>query len=236
MPLTGGEVEELLTFKSDDWSVVAVSGRRIMLLVHDWEKAAYKAVVYDVDSKSRRELEVPFIDGNRRCDSVVGQGERMYLCREDGVHWLDMNGESGTVPVRWPEGLEVYGPNIDYRAEDMVGDRLMASVGWCSGYEASTLARRFMVDLQTGELKEAPLQYRNGKEYFLPVEVLGQSKDSLLVRFESQVRKHEFIQPNGVPTQGEMEVCRYGMISLEDYLAGNVNYREFSMSFDSYWM
>ena len=230
-PLDGGKVEFVMTPKSDTWRVVNAAGRKLMLLEQDWEKPEIRLYTYDVDSGETQQLDASFLDANKLCDFSVSAQERVYFCDQSSVHWVDMEGQSGQIPIPWPEGLDL--AQEEYRINTLIGSKLLFSVGW-HGSDDAVLARMYALDVDSGQLQEAPLQYINSKSVSLPLDILGQSEDSLLVRFACNTQQYQFMLPNGVPTQGLRDVCRYGMISLEDYLAGKVNYREFPMSFQAY--
>lgn len=230
-PLDGGEVEFVMTPKSDTWRVVNAAGRKLMLLEQDWEKLEFHLYTYDVDSGKTQQLDASFLDVNKPCDFSVSAQGKVYFCDQSSVHWVDMEGQSGQIPIPWPEGIDL--TQKECRIETLIGSKLLFSVGW-HGSDDAVLARMYALDLDSAQLQEAPLQYINSKSVSLPLDILGQSEDSLLVRFACDTQQYQFMLPNGVPTQGLRDVCRYGMISLEDYLAGKVNYREFPMSFQAY--
>lgn len=84
---------------------------------------------------------------------------------------------------------------------------------------------RYTLDLETGTLQEIPLQYiANATQK--PVSIEGQGKDCLFVIFEEKVQMGTYLDPDGKPATSMETHRRYGLISIEDFLAGIPKYRE----------
>ena len=85
--------------------------------------------------------------------------------------------------------------------------------------------KRFALNAATGAVQEIPLySYDNGG--IRPVEICGRTSDGLLVRVEGREWERTEIGSGGTPALATGVENYYGLISAEDFLAGQANYRE----------
>lgn len=215
---------------------------RIMMEYLDSFKGTHEVYLSNLDDGSRKEL-----DG---WDSTMGNEGRVQFCADDrlywcetenrqlpdSIHWLLPDGQSGETALSWPEDLRlaIEGSTDWYsgaeRLEGMLQDWVLITLkGPWDGM------RRYAMNVTDGSVKEIPLRYQsNGKNQ--PITILGQSKDSLLVEIETQLKEVTFIQQDGTPSTNWAGVGRFGLITFEDFLSGTPEYREIDTQYlESIW-
>lgn len=241
MPLEGGTVEMILE-PENEFRVLRAEDRCLLIAEHDWDAECYKVYQYNVDTGAKEPLDMPWLDGNRNESAFLNCGDRLYQCLGDGVHWVNMQGESGCIPVSWPEAVqqEIEAEKrkdyctLNYWLDGAIGTKLLMTVNGLNTENGQPGARRFILDTQTGEMQESPLNYlKNERE--VPIAILAQSEDALLAEVECHVEYESYIQPNGVPNQQMRDVSRYALIRNEDFLAGKNEWQEIQMQFRDHW-
>ena len=74
-------------------------------------------------------------------------------------------------------------------------------------------------------MQECPLEYvSNASER--PIMIMAQGEEELAVAFAEQRQQVEYIDADGELATTEAVHTRTGVISLEDFLSGNPDYRE----------
>lgn len=136
--------------------------------------------------------------------------------RRSTLQWDRAGGGSGTVPVNWP--VEEEG-ELDCLPLMAMDGKLIVQGDLYSGQDRRL---NIAIDLTSGETQKLTLAYFDAfQEMFVPITILGRSADSLLVEFEWQASIYDALETSAV---------RWGLITLEDYLAGRPNYREIDQS------
>lgn len=190
----------------------------------------HRVFLHSIDDGTEQELESWTSTMGNEGRVQYWQDDRLYWldCNWNKlpqvIHWTDENRQTGEVALTWPDqALQDIQNNKegDFRVERLelvLENRAMLTV---RGPET----RRYAVDLETGSVTEIPLRYQsNGKE--IPVAILGQSSDSLLVEIEVQMKDVTYIQDDGTPTMNGAAIGRYALIPFADFFAGKPNYRE----------
>ena len=215
---------------------------RIMMEYLGAFKGTHEVYLLNLDDGSRTDLDSwSSTMGNEGRLQLVDQ-DRLYWCESswnqlpDAIHWISTEGESGETALSWPEDLKQAVESVSYgmagleRMERKMGDWLLIYVqGPWNGM------RRYAVNTQDGSVQEISLRYQsNGKDQ--PITILGQSQDSYLVEIETQLKEVTFIQQDGTPSTNWAGVGRFGLITFEDFLAGNPQYREINTQYlESIW-
>ena len=226
VPLAGGEAEAV--FPLSDSRILGLSGRNLVCYSYQYEGpenlqepfvGTHRVFLHSIDDGTEQELE--------SWTSTMGNEGRVQYWQDDrlcwldcnwnqlpqAIHWTDENRQTGEVAFTWPDqALQEIQKNEegDFRVERL---------------ELVLENRRYAVDLETGSVTEIPLRYQsNGKE--IPVAILGQSSDSLLVEIEIQMKDVTYIQDDGTPTMNGAAIGRYALIPFADFFAGKPNYRE----------
>lgn len=242
VPREGGEVEILLAPAENNLSIPWVHDRRMLIQEYDYEQDKTTAYTYQVDTKEKKPLDVPWLGMNQGFTMQLAGEDRLYQSGPDGVRWVNMDGETGLIPIQWPQEIqqeiekeaEKDYAQLQYRLDGIVDSKLLVTINGLDTEKSGPGARRFILDPQTGEMQESLLHYmKDWRE--IPVSILAQSKDALLIETESVVEERTYIQPNGVPDTGMKETCRYGLISNEDFLSGTNRWRDISMKYPDHW-
>ena len=157
--------------------------------------------------------------------TVLSDGGRLYWCsdnRPDDLHWMTPDGQTGELAVAWPEEiLHSQGETIFY-LERMLPGRLLLTVWGPWGIDR---IQRYALDLESGAVQECPLEYvSNASER--PIMILAQGEKELAVAFAEQRQQVEYIDADGELATTEAVHTRTGVISFEDFLSGNPDYRE----------
>lgn len=157
--------------------------------------------------------------------TVLWDGGRLYWCsdnRPDDLHWMTPDGQTGELAVAWPEEiLHSQGETIFY-LERMLPGRLLLTVWGPWGIDR---IQRYALDLESGAVQECPLEYvSNASER--PIMILAQGEKELAVAFAEQRQQVEYIDTDGELATTEAVHTHTGVISFEDFLSGNPDYRE----------
>lgn len=226
VPLAGGEAEAV--FPLSDSRILGLSGRNLVCYSYQYEEpenrqepfvGTHRVFLHSIDDGTEQELESWTSTMGNEGRVQYWQDDRLYWldCNwnqlPQAVHWTDENRQTGEVALTWPDqALQEIQNNEegDFRVERL---------------ELVLENRRYAVDLETGSVTEIPLRYQSkGKE--IPVAILGQSSDSLLVEIEIQMKDVTYIQDDGTPTMNGAAIGRYALIPFADFFAGKPNYRE----------
>lgn len=234
-----GQTIDLYRVPLSDSQILGLSGRNLVCYSYQYEEpenrqepfvGAHRVFLHSIDDGTEQELESWTSTMGNEGRVQYWQDDRLYWldCNWNQlpqvIHWTDENRQTGEVALTWPDqALQEIQNNEegDFRVERLelvLENRALLTV---RGLET----RRYAVDLETGSVTEIPLRYQsNGKE--IPVAILGQSSDSLLVEIEIQVKDVTYIQDDGTPTMNGAAIGRYALIPFADFFAGKPNYRE----------
>lgn len=234
-----GQTIDLYRVPLSDSQILGLSGRNLVCYSYQYEEpenrqepfvGTHRVFLHSIDDGTEQELESWTSTMGNEGRVQYWQDDRLYWldCNwnqlPQAIHWTDENRQTGEVALTWPDqALQEIQNNEegDFRVERLglvLENRALLAV---RGPET----RRYAVDLETGSVTEIPLRYQsNGKE--IPVAILGQSSDSLLVEIEIQMKDVTYIQDDGTPTMNGAAIGRYALIPFADFFAGKPNYRE----------
>lgn len=190
------------------------------------KKGNCRVFLWSVDSGEQRDLLSWTSEGESDGRMLLWDGGRLYWCSDsqpDALHWATPDGQSGQRPIAWPEEIRRSpAGETAFQLEGMVAGKLLLTV-W--GPWGTDTIKRYALDLESGALKEIPLWYVSNA-YERPVTILARGAEDLLVAFAEQRRQESYIDADGQPATTEKVTDRYGVISIQDFLAGEPNYRE----------
>lgn len=234
-----GQTIDLYRVPLSDSQILGLSGRNLVCYSYQYEEpenrqepfvGTHRVFLHSIDDGTEQELESWTSTMGNEGRVQYWQDDRLYWldCNwnqlPQAIHWTDENRQTGEVALTWPDqALQEIQNNEegDFRVERLelvLENRALLTV---RGLETW----RYAVDLETGSVTEIPLRYQsNGKE--IPVAILGQSSDSLLVEIEIQMKDVTYIQDDGTPTMNGAAIGRYALIPFADFFAGKPNYRE----------
>lgn len=190
-------------------------------------EARHRVYLFSMDTGEEQEVASWTSSQGSLGRAVLWDENRLYWCNDvatDSLHWISPDGQTGEVPVDWPQ--DITNPQ---NTEDMViyleqtlQDQILLTV---FGPWGTDLIKRYALNPEDGALREIPLQYISNA-YEQPIRIMGQGEDGLLVEFEEQLETTESVDEDGSPVQNWKFSYRRGLISPEDFFAGIPNYRE----------
>lgn len=187
--------------------------------------ADHRLFLWDPDTGAQRDLDTWTSHYGSTGRTMLWDGERLYWCSDvqpDDLHWMTLDGETGTLPVAWPQEVLTSGQDTVFYLEDVLSGQLLLTV-W--GPWGTDTVKRYALDLTDGALQEVPLYYvSNAKEQ--PVTILAHGPEDLAVAFAEQRRQESYIDSDGQLATTEKVTVRFGVLTIQDFLAGNPDYRE----------
>lgn len=187
----------------------------------------HRVYLFSIDTGEERDLLTWTSSYGSQGRTVLWDHSRLYWMDSDwpgALHWGCQDGSSGEITVNWPEEIISAQASDDMAIymEQMLEGKILLTVFGPWGVDQ---VKRYALEPDDGTLQEIPLQYiSNASEK--PVRILGKTKTALLVEFEEQAQRTEYIDADGLPAQGLTFYHRTGLLSIEDFFAGKPNYRE----------
>lgn len=185
-----------------------------------------RVFLWSIDSGEQRELLSWTAEGESDGRTLLWDSGRLYWCSDSqpgALHWVTPDGQSGQRSIVWPE--EIRQPpagKTAFQLEGVVAGNLLLTV---RGPWGTDTIKRYALDPASGNLREIPLQFVSGG-CERPITILAQASENLLVAFAEQRQQVQTVEEGGEPVMTEKVTNRYGVLSVEDFLAGRPNYRE----------
>lgn len=185
-----------------------------------------RVFLWSIDSGEQRELLSRTAEGESDGRTLLWDSDRLYWCSDsqpDALHWVTPDGQSGQKVIVWPEEIrQSPAGKTAFQLEGMVAGNLLLTV---QGPWGTDTIKRYALDPANGNLREIPLQFVSGG-CERPITILAQASKNLLVAFAEQRQQVQTADTDGEPFVTEKVTNRYGVLSVEDFLAGRPNYRE----------
>lgn len=227
VPVMGGEAQRLFT--TTNHTMVGVVDGRILCVAYDLTDGTGAGTrhlrLYDLDGSYTDLMEWTDADPAR---SFAVDGDRILWLDQNGTAgWLTLDGSSGQVTPEWPfavgtgEGEKLLNP--DSRTPVLDGQLMVTATGLDSNAVADR--DRYALDPDTGALTQLPLSYVAGEQK-RPIDLVAQVGVKVLCTFAVNWEPAEYVSEDGTNTDTLQGSTRIGLLSREDFLAGNPNYEE----------
>lgn len=225
VPVTGGEAQRLFT--TTNHTMVGVVDGRILCVAYDLTDGTGAGTrhlrLYDLDGSYTDLLEWTDADPSR---SFAVDGDRiLWLDQNGSAGWLTPDGSSGQVTPEWPftvgtgEGEKLLNP--DSRIP-VLGGQLMVKA---TGLDSDAVVDRYALDPDTGALTRLPLSYVAGEQQ-RPIDLVAVVGNKVLCTFAVNWEPADYVSADGINTDTLLGSTRIGLLSLEEFRAGNPNYEE----------
>lgn len=228
VPVTGGEAQRLFT--TTNHTMVGVVDGGILCVFYDLTDSSGAGTrylrLYSTDGSYTDLMEWTDADPAR---SFAVDGDRILWLDEGGAAgWVKTDGTSHTVTVDWPftvgTGQEENLLSLDARLPALDGMLLPNALS----YDPETgfiTTDRYALDPDTGALTPLPLSYMV-ESMERPIDLAAVAGDKVLCTFAMNWEPTSYVNEDGVPMEELQGSARIGLLSLEDFWAGNPNYEE----------
>lgn len=232
VPLKGGEPEKMHNIKRDSSELQGIWGRDLILnryeISSDFNPNEGTTVFIRHSLDTGEET---VLGSTSTTESPVAtyfsQGNLYWLNADqtDTLFWVDVNGNQNQMPLNWGEGAPAFAQEFYYNFEftAFIQNHLILNIDGDHRYAYS-------IDLEKGQASPLTLTYLDalsGQEK--PIRILQVVGSDLVVEFASVNEQATHYNPDGSAFLVSTPLTRTGFISIDDYLAGNNNYREFTM-------
>lgn len=232
VPLKGGTPEKMRNIKRDDTALIGTWGRDLILSRHeltqcmDSYKDATAFLRCSLDTGEETPLISDPVDGST-IGSYFSEGNLYWITNEqtDTLFWVDINGNQNQMTLDWEGEAPVFEQDsyCRFKFTALIQNHLILDVD-------AEQHCAYAIDLENGQVTPIALTYLNmlsGQEE--PVNILQVIGSDLLVEFASVREQVTHYHTDNTAFLVDNTITRTGLISIDDYLSGRNNYREFNM-------
>lgn len=227
--LSGGTPEKLCDLKREAGQLTGVWGRDLILesFIPDASDTHTGTTTISLHSIDTGEEKILF--------SIPNSGITTDVFFNDGtLYWIDSNqpktlfrgdlsGNQEQLPLDWEGFSSADSELVFVNIDTLFKNKLIVHISTLSD------SSDFAIDLASGQTSPLTLLYTDAFGSQIPIKILQIVDSDLLVKFAVSNQQVTYWKPDGTPYLTEASINRTGLISMDDYLSGQNNYREFNM-------
>lgn len=227
--LSGGTPEKLCDLKREAGQLTGVWGRDLILenFIPDTSDTHTGTTTISLRSIDTAEEQTIF--------SIPNSGTSTDVHFNDGtLYWIDsmqpntlfrgdLAGNQEQLALDWDGFSSADSELVFVNIDTLFKNHLIVQISTLSD------SGDFAIDLASGQASPLTLLYTDALGYERPIKLLQTVGSDLLVEFAVSNQQTTYWNPDGTPYQTDASISRTGLISMDDYLAGQNNYREFNM-------
>lgn len=227
--LNGSTPEKLCDLKRDSGQLTGVWGRNLVLdrFIPSDSDNHTGTITISLRSIDTGEEQTIF--------SIPNSSTTTDVFFNDGIlYWIDpkqpetlfqgdLEGNQKQLMLDWNDFFSADSEVVFLNINALFKNHLIAQIS------TSSDSGDFAIDLTSGQTSPLTLLYTNGFGLEQPIKLLQTVGSDLLVEFAISSQQTTYWNSDGTPSQTDTSISRTGLISMDDYLAGRNNYREFNM-------